>query len=90
MFPCRRKVMEHDKRGGAEGAGRGKREADDTTRGGRGQTTQGKQAADNTTRGSSSGWQKMVELAHAGVCLRRHHRASVVVAPGEGGAVEVI
>ena len=36
MFTCREKAMEHDKRGGAEGAGRGEREADNTTRGGRG------------------------------------------------------
>ncbi len=70
MFTLRRKAMEHDERGGAEGAGQGEREADDTTRGGRGRTTQGKQAADNTTRGLSSQWQKMVESAHAGVCLR--------------------
>ncbi len=42
---------QHDERGGAEGAERGEREADDTTRGGRGQTTRGKWAADDTTRG---------------------------------------
>ncbi len=36
MFTHRRMAMEHDKRGGAEGAGRGEREADNTTRGGRG------------------------------------------------------
>jgi hypothetical protein len=36
MFMCRGKAIEHDERGGAEGAGRGEREADDTTRGGDG------------------------------------------------------
>jgi hypothetical protein len=86
MFTHRGKAMDHDERGGAEGVGQGKREADNTTRGGRGRTTQGKRVADNTTRGLSSGWQKMVEPAHAGVCLRRRRRASVAVAPGEGGA----
>jgi hypothetical protein len=78
--------MEHDERGGAEGAGRGKQEADNTTRGGRGRMTQGKRAADDTIRGSLSQWQKMVEPARAGVCLRQRHRASVAIAPGEGGA----
>jgi hypothetical protein len=56
-------------RGGAEGVGQGKWEADDTTRGGRGQTMRGKRAAEDTTRGSSSQQQKMVEHARAGVCL---------------------
>jgi hypothetical protein len=56
------------------------------TRGGRGQMTQGKQAADDTTRGLSSRRQKMVECTRAGVCLRQRCRASVAVAPGEGGA----
>ena len=51
MFTCHGKAMEHDKRGGAEGVGQGKREADNMTRGGRGQTTQGKQVANDTTRG---------------------------------------
>jgi hypothetical protein len=70
MFTHRGKVMEHDKRGGGKGAGRGEWEAADTTLGGRGQMTRGKQAADNTTRGLSSRQQKMVEPARAGVCLR--------------------
>jgi hypothetical protein len=69
MFaPCG-KAMEHDERRGAEGAGQGEREADNTTRGGRGQTTGGKQAAEDTTRGLSLRWQKMVQPACAGVCL---------------------
>ncbi len=76
----------HDERGGAEGAGRGEREADDTTRRGRGRTTRGKRAVEDTTRGSSSQQQKMVEPAHAGVHRCRRHRVSVAVAPGEGGA----
>jgi hypothetical protein len=62
--------MEHDERGGAEGAGQDKWEAVDTTRGGRGWTTRGKRVADDTTRELSLQWQKMVEPAHAGVCLR--------------------
>jgi hypothetical protein len=69
MFTRCGKLMEHDKRGGVEGVGRGKREADDTTRVGRGWMTQGKQAADNTTRGLSLQWQKMVEAALFG-CQR--------------------
>jgi hypothetical protein len=85
MFMHHGKAMEHDERGWAEGAGRGEREADNTTRGGRGRTMQGKQAADNTTRGLSLQWQKMVEPARAGVCLRQHHCASVAFALGEGG-----
>jgi hypothetical protein len=78
--------MEHDKRGGTEGAGRGKREADDMTRGGRGRKMQGKRAADDTTRGLLSRQQKMVKPTHAGVCLRQCCRASVAIAPEEGGA----
>ncbi len=70
MFMCHRKAMEHDERGGAEGAGQGKREADNTTRGGRGRTTQSKQVAEDTTRGLLLQWQKMVEPAHVDVCLR--------------------
>jgi hypothetical protein len=45
-------------RGGAEGVGRGKQEADNTTRGGRGWMMQGKRVADNTTRGLLLRWQK--------------------------------
>jgi hypothetical protein len=85
MFTCRGKAMEHDERGWAEGAVRGEREADDMTRGGRGQTMQGKRAADDTTRGLSSRRQKIVEPTRAGVCLRQPRRASVAIAPGEGG-----
>ncbi len=70
MFTRHRKAMEHDERGGAEGAGQGEREADNTTRGGRGRTTQGKPAADDTTRGLSLQRQNMVESVCAGVCLR--------------------
>ncbi len=70
MFTHHGKVMEHYERGGAEGAGQGKQEADNTTRGGRGRTTRGKQAADDTTRGLLLRWQKMVEPASAGVYLR--------------------
>jgi hypothetical protein len=76
----------HDKRGGAEGAGRGEQEADDTTRGGRGRTTRGKWAADDTTRGSLSQRQKMVKPAHAGVRQCRRRCVSVAITPGEGGA----
>ncbi len=70
MFTRCGKAMEHDERGGAEGAGQGEREADDMARGGRGRTMRGKLAADDTTRGLSLRWQKMVEPARAGVCLR--------------------
>jgi hypothetical protein len=85
MFTCGRKGMEHDERGGAEGAGQGEWEADNTTRGGRGWTMRGKRAADTTTRGSSLQQQKIVEPARAGVHLRQCHHASVAVALGEGG-----
>jgi hypothetical protein len=66
--------------------GQGKQEAFDMTRGGRGRTMQGKRVADNTTRGLLSRRQKMVEPPHAGVHQRWRRRASVTVAPGEGGA----
>jgi hypothetical protein len=76
---------QHDKRGEAEGAGRGEWEADNMMRGGRGWTTRGKQVVDDTTRGLSLQWQKMVESTHVGVRRHQHHCMSVADAPGEGG-----
>jgi hypothetical protein len=58
---CGQAADDMTRRGGAEGAGRGEREADDSPRGGRGWTTRGKRAADDTTRGSSSRRQKMAD-----------------------------
>jgi hypothetical protein len=71
---------------GAEGAGRGKREADNTTRGRRGRTTQGKEVVDDTTRGLLLRRQKMVEPPRACVCRHQRCRASVTVMQGEAGA----
>ncbi len=48
MFMHCRKAIGHDERGGAEVAGLGEREADNTTRGGKGRMTRGKHAADET------------------------------------------
>ncbi len=69
----------HDKSGGAEGAERGEREADDTTRGGRGQTTRGKRAADDTTRGLSLRRQKMADT-----CMRGGQAADDMTRGGGG------